>query len=39
MGDKSVHALGSEEAFKREHGVDLAAWAMQEWGRTVAMLD
>lgn len=31
MGDKSVHLLGSEEAFKREHGIDLAAWAVEQW--------
>jgi hypothetical protein len=38
MGDRSVHMLGSEDAFKREHGIDLASWAVREWERTVALL-
>jgi len=31
MGNQSVHMLGSEEAFKRAHGVDLVQIALQLW--------
>lgn len=31
LGNKSVHLLGSEAAFKKEWGVDLAEWAIEQW--------
>ena len=31
MGPRSIHALGSEEAFRREWGIDLAKWAVEQW--------
>lgn len=31
MGNKSVHLLGSEAAFLRETGIDLAKWAVEQW--------
>jgi hypothetical protein len=42
MGDKSVHALGSEAEFEREHGLApgfLIAWAKREWERTCELAD
>lgn len=35
QGDKGVHGLGSEEAFKALYGIDLVMWAETEWGRTI----
>lgn len=31
MGNDSVHLLGSEAAFERVHGIDLALWAVTAW--------
>ncbi len=36
MGDLSVHALGGEEKFKEVHGVDLVAWAREQWAVSCA---
>lgn len=35
MGDKSVHLLGSERRFKEVWGIDLAAWATNQWTQTL----
>lgn len=31
MGDASVHSLGSEEAFRLLHQIDLVEWATTQW--------
>lgn len=31
MGNGSVHLLGSEAAFLKATGIDLAAWAVEQW--------
>lgn len=33
QGDQGVHGLGSEAAFLRVYGIDLAAWAVAAWER------
>lgn len=35
----SVHLLGSEEAFKKVHGIDLFLIAMQEWDISVQLFE